>query len=71
MVSTSVGRLRRDVSQLLHSANACIDLHGKRGKTPDDLDCLMNHIELVIIDEAERLSGSSTCATSLTAATSA
>lgn len=55
MVSTSVGRLRRDVSQLLHSANACIDLHGKRGKTPEELNCLLNHIELVIIDEAERL----------------
>jgi len=54
-VSPTVGPLRRDLQQLLHRANACIDMHGARGQQREDLDCLLNHIELIIIDEAERL----------------
>ncbi len=55
-VSATVGPLRRDLQQLLHRANACIDMHGARGQKRENLDCLLNHIELFIIDEAERLS---------------
>jgi hypothetical protein len=54
-VSATAGPLRRDLQQLLHCANACIDMHGARGQRREDLDCLLNHIELIIIDEAERL----------------
>jgi DNA transposition AAA+ family ATPase len=55
-VATSAGALRRDLKQLLNRANACIDMHTTRGKKHVDLDCLLNHIELVIVDEVERLS---------------
>jgi DNA transposition AAA+ family ATPase len=54
-VGTSAGALRRDLKELLTRANACINQHAHRG-THWDLDCLLNHIELVIVDEVERLS---------------
>jgi len=55
-VSASVSRLRADLQNLFIRVNACIDLHGPRGKQRNDQDCWLNHVELVIIDEAERLS---------------
>ncbi len=55
-VGTSAGALRRDLKQLLNRTNACIDMHATRAKRHEDLDCFLNHIELVIVDEVERLS---------------
>jgi DNA transposition AAA+ family ATPase len=57
-VSESVGHLRRDLEQLQGRANACIDLHGPPDEQKKDLAYRSNNIELVIIDEAERLSTS-------------
>jgi DNA transposition AAA+ family ATPase len=57
-VTLSVGALRRDLDQLLNRANACIRQHKTRRKKTIEVDCWLNHIELVIIDEVERLSTS-------------
>jgi hypothetical protein len=37
-------------------ANDCIDQHLTRGKKPKKIDYLRDHVELVIVDEVERLS---------------
>ena len=57
-VSESVGHLRRDLEQLQGRVNACIDLHGPPNEQKKDSAYRSNNIELVIIDEAERLSTS-------------
>jgi DNA transposition AAA+ family ATPase len=54
-VGTSPRSLHRELQQLLNLANACIDEHTIRGKHKP-IDCPLNRIELLIVDEVERLS---------------
>ncbi len=51
-VSISARVLNRDIHRLLACATACILPHNERAK----LDCSFNHMDMVIVDEAERLS---------------
>jgi transposase InsO family protein/DNA transposition AAA+ family ATPase len=51
-VSISARVLNRDIHRLLASATACIRPHNERAK----LECSFNHMEMVIVDEVERLS---------------
>jgi hypothetical protein len=53
-VGTSLGALRRSLKWQLEDATACINKHS-RGKKKEDIHCWLNHIELIIIDEVERL----------------
>lgn len=55
-VGTSAGFLRRDLQGLLERANDCIYLHLTRGRKRRDTEVMRDRIELVIIDESERLS---------------
>lgn len=57
-VGTSVGHLRRDLQNLEFRVNLSIDQHGTSDDPEKEVDCLANNVELVIIDEAERLSTS-------------
>src|ERR1700691_156790 len=51
-VGISARVLNRDIHRLLACATACIRPHNERAK----LDCSFNHMEMVIVDEVERLS---------------
>jgi hypothetical protein len=55
LAGASIGALRCDLQLRLDQATACMNRHS-RGKKPRDIDCLFNHIELIIFDEVERLS---------------
>jgi DNA transposition AAA+ family ATPase len=55
LAGASIGALRRDLQLRLDQARACINRHSG-GKKQKDIDCMSNHIELIIIDEVERLS---------------
>jgi len=53
-VGTSPGALRWDLKRHLEQATACINRHS-RGRKKKNIHCWLNHIELIIIDEVERL----------------
>ena len=55
-VGASAGALRHALKNLLDRVNVCIDQHRSRGKKQKDSDYLRDHVELVIVDEVERLS---------------
>jgi hypothetical protein len=55
-VGVSAGALRHALKNLLDRVNICIDQHRSRGKKQKDSDYLRDHVELVIVDEVERLS---------------
>jgi DNA transposition AAA+ family ATPase len=51
-VSISARVLNRDIHRLLSRATACVLPHTKRAQA----ECVFNHMEMVIVDEVERLS---------------
>jgi DNA transposition AAA+ family ATPase len=57
-VGASPRSLRSEIEYLMGRANDCIDQHLTRGKKPKKIDYLRDHVELVIVDEVERLSNS-------------
>lgn len=57
-VGASVNRLRRDLRELELRVNLCIDQHETSVDPEKEIDHLANNVELVIIDEAERLTTS-------------
>jgi len=69
-VGTSPGALRWDLKRHLEQATACINRHS-RGRKKKNIHCWLNHIELIIIDEVERLTTPpwNTCGICSTAAT--